>query len=293
MEQLISKELKSEYPFKHHYHKLEDGLKLHYVDEGGKGQRAVLMVHGNPTWSFLYRNVIKAIAPTSRMIALDHIGCGLSDKPQRYTYTLEKHIDNLESLVKYTLEKEAKFDLIVHDWGGAIGTGLATRMPERIRKLVIINTAAFTSTRIPKRINFCKIPFLGEKFIRHFNGFAYPATFMAVKRPLSKLVKKGFLLPYNNYQNRIATARFVKDIPMSKKHPTWSILKNIEKNLHKIKAEKLILWGGKDFCFNDSFYKKWLEVYPEAKSFYYEKSGHYLLEDSPEAITQIEDFLNS
>lgn len=291
MEQLISEDLKSEYPFAHHYHQFKDGNKIHYVDEGDISKRPIIMVHGNPTWSFFYRNLIKKLSVHSRVIAPDHMGCGLSDKPQHYPYKLETHISNLKSLVEELLPQDRDFDLVVHDWGGAIGMGLAGLMPERVRKVVILNTAAFTSSRIPIRINACKIPFFGERMVRLFNGFAYPATFMAVKKPLSTIIKKGFLLPYNNYQNRIATAKFVQDIPMKKNHPSWNALKSVEQSLKSIKGEKMILWGGKDFCFNDSFYERWLEIYPEAKTFYYENSGHYILEDSPEAMDRIYEFL--
>ncbi len=291
---MIPNELKNEYPFQQNYITVGDDHKLHYVEEGKKTNPSVVMVHGNPTWSFYYRNVIKELSSSKHVIVPDHIGCGLSDKPQKYDYTLTRHIENLKILILKTLKEDEVFDLIVHDWGGAIGFGLATAMPERIRKVVILNTAAFTSKHIPKRINLCKIPFVGEQVVRCFNAFAKPATFMAVEFPLSPLIKQGYLLPYNNYNNRIATARFVKDIPMSPKHPTWQKLKDIEMKLGTIKGEKLILWGEKDFCFNDNFYKKWLEIYPEAKTFLYKDAGHYILEDKQEeVVTKIGQFLYS
>jgi haloalkane dehalogenase len=290
----IPVDLKKEYPFKENFITVGDGHKLHYVEEGKKTSPSVVMVHGNPTWSFYYRNVIKKLAATKHVIVPDHIGCGLSDKPQRYNYTLENHINNLKTLIEKTLQEDETFDLIVHDWGGAIGFGLATAMPDRVGKVVILNTAAFTSKHIPKRINLCKIPFVGEQVVRRFNAFAKPATFMAVEVPLTPLIKKGYLLPYNNYSNRIATARFVSDIPMSPKHPTWAKLKDIETKLSTIKGEKLILWGEKDFCFNDNFYKKWLTIYPEAKTFLYKDAGHYILEDKQEdVIEKIGQFLYS
>ena len=130
------------------------------------------MIHGNPTWSFTYRNLIKSLKESHRTIAVDHIGCGLSDKPQNYAYRLQDHIENLESLVNSL--KLTNITLIVHDWGGAIGFGLATRNPHLIKRVVILNTAAFESDQIPRRINFCRLPFIGERLIRHFNAFVLP-----------------------------------------------------------------------------------------------------------------------
>jgi cis-3-alkyl-4-acyloxetan-2-one decarboxylase len=280
--------IKDIYPYKQNLLALRGNIKLNYVDEG-EGD-PIVMVHGNPTWSFYYRNLIKEFSTTNRVIAPDNVGCGLSDKPQDYNYTLENHINNLETLIGALNLKNVT--LVVHDWGGAIGFGYAKRYPTNVKKIVILNTAAFTSKHIPFRINILKTPFLGEKFVRLFNGFAWPATFMTTTKKLSTKKKLGYLLPYNNYKNRIATSRFVKDIPLSKRHPTYRTLKDIEDNLKTIDCPKLILWGGKDFCFNDHFFNKWKATYPDAKSVYFEKAGHYVLEDElPAIIKQIREFI--
>ena len=269
---------------------LDNKYRLNYVDEG-QGD-PIVMLHGNPTWSFYYRNLIKGLNDKYRLIVPDHIGCGLSDKPQNYSYNLKNHIENVEKLLDHL--KIKSFHLIVHDWGGAIGMGLATRYPERVKSITLLNTAAFTDTKIPTRINICKIPVVGERLVRHFNGFASPATFMAVENRLSSEVKKGYLLPYNNYKNRIATAKFVQDIPMSQKHESYATLLGIEKKLNLLKCPKLIMWGGKDFCFNMHFYKRWKKFYPEAKSVVFEDAGHYVLEDKKdETLNHIKKFLAS
>lgn len=267
------------YPFKNNYMTVE-GNELHYVDEG-EGE-PILMVHGNPTWSFYYRDLIKEFSSSNRVIAPDHIGCGFSDKPQDYEYMLENHISNIEKLV-------AKLDLkgitlVVHDWGGAIGFGLATRHPDLIKKVVILNTAAYTCDYIPPQINICRTPILGEAVIRGFNAFAGPATHMAVEKPLSKNVKKGYLLPYNNYKNRIATAKFVTDIPMKKSHRSYKTLETIENKLSSLTCPKLVLWGRKDFCFNDYFLDRWRNIYPEATFKIFEDAGHYVIEDESAAV---------
>ena len=216
-------------------------------------------------------------------------GCGLSSKPQDYQYTLKNHVDNVCALVdKLNL---TNITLVVHDWGGAIGMGLATRYPEKIKKMVVMNTAAFRSIEIPTRINILRNP-MGEWFIRAFNGFAGPATFMASKKGLSPLVKKGFILPYHDFDSRIATAKFVQDIPMSENHPTYKTLKDIEEKLPNIKAPVLLLWGEKDFCFTMNFQKRWLDIFPNAKAVTYPNAGHYLIEDEKSAVqNEIEKFL--
>jgi len=280
------------FPFKSNYINLNNSdnnpIQQHYIDEG-EGE-VIVMLHGNPTWSFYYRNLIKDLKKTHRVIVPDHIGCGLSDKPQDYKYILKNHIDNIESLLLNL--KIKKINLIVHDWGGAIGFGLLQRNNINAHKIVILNTAAFTSTYIPPLIKLCKTPFLGEKLIRLFNGFAGPATILATKRKLNKLEKEGYLFPYNNYKNRIATSRFVEDIPMTKDHPSYSVLKDIEDHLPNINCPKLFLWGKKDFCFNDNFLTRWQEIYPKDKYCFYENAGHYVIEDEPiKTLNEIKLFL--
>lgn len=292
----IPNDLKKEYPFTGKELELSSGHILHYVDEGSGEKNPIMMVHGNPTWSFYYRNLIKGLSKNHRIIVPDHIGCGLSSKPQNYEYTLKSHIENLTELFDKTilpqLKAGQKLDLVVHDWGGAIGLGFAGRHAQYIGKVVILNTAAFTDTFIPKRISLCKLPVIGEPMVRMFNAFAWPATFMAVEKPLNKIVKKGYLLPYNNYTNRIATARFVRDIPMNSEHPSWKTLKEVEEGLESIKGPKLILWGAKDFCFTTHFYERWKQIYPEAQSHLYSNGGHYILEDEPQDTTEkIDHFL--
>lgn len=279
----IPDELREEYPFSPHRFKTSSLHSLSYIDEGPKdAEHTIVMVHGNPTWSFYYRNLVKALKNDFRVIVPDHIGCGLSDKPQSFDYTLENHINHLDELL--TGLKLKNISLVVHDWGGAIGMGYAVRYPQKIKSMVLLNTAAFRSQEIPTSISICKIPWFGEKLVRGFNAFAWPATFMAVKKKLSDKIKKGYLLPYNNFENRIATARFVKDIPLDKNHPTYPTLLEIEQKLETVDCPKLFLWGAQDFCFTTNFLDRWKEFYPQAEVRLFENGGHYILEDEKENI---------
>jgi haloalkane dehalogenase len=277
-----------QYPFKSHYFKTKDNYRLHYIDEG-EGD-PVLMIHGNPTWSFYYRHLIQNLQKNYRAMALDNLGLGLSDKPQDYDYCLSNHIKNLCDFVTWLDLKN--ITLIVHDWGGPIGLGMALKFPERIKKLVIQNTAAFNSKKIPYRIALCKTPLLGKWIIQRCNGFAYPATFMAVKNKMSDATKKGYLHPYRSYQDRIAIHSFVQDIPLSKRHQTYKVLESIEQGLKKFKCPTLILWGERDFCFTLHFFKHFLKLMPHAEQVTYPNAGHYLLEDaSRDCLAKIRNFL--
>jgi cis-3-alkyl-4-acyloxetan-2-one decarboxylase len=280
------------YPFDSHWHQLGE-LKYHYLDEG-EGEN-LLMLHGNPSWSFYYRNLISTFRNDYRCIVPDHIGCGLSDKPQNYNYTLSQHIDNLENLIDILEIKD--LTLIVHDWGGAIGMGLATRRPELIRRLVIFNTAAFLSSHIPLSINLCRLPLFGDLAIRYFNAFAKGAVYRACKnrKRMTAQVKAGYLAPYNSPENRIANLRFVQDIPMSPSAPSYSVVQNIQNKLHLFKDHPIqIIWGKQDFCFNDHFLNEWKRHYPKAKVDVMGDAGHYVVEDAHEQIVPLlKEFLST
>lgn len=276
--------LTKEYPFAQNLHTLSSGVGMNFVDEG-EGE-PVLMLHGNPTWSYFYRNVIKALEQKEfRCIAPDHIGCGLSEKPQDYEYRLANHIDNLESLVNHlNLEN---VHLVVHDWGGAIGFGWAVRNVEKVKSITILNTAAFRSSSIPLRIAVCKLPLIGEYIVRKYNAFAGAAVTMAVQNKLPEDVKRGFLYPCDNFANRIATARFVEDIPMNTKHPSWETLQKIESklpDLAHLRRSINIIWGMKDWCFSPMYMRRWQEIFSDAYLERYKNAGHYLLEDAGEEI---------
>ena len=261
-----------------------DGNTLAYLDEG-QGP-VIVMLHGNPTWSFYYRNLVTLLQDNYRVIVPDHMGCGNSDKPQEYPYTLKTHIDNLEQLL-HELNIE-NFSLVVHDWGGAIGMGLAARQPLQIESLVILNTAAFRSKRIPWRISICRVPILGDLLVRGFNGFAGGAISMAVTNPLPLEVIDGLLKPYDSWANRIAILRFVQDIPLSPRDTSWKTLIEVENGLVQFQnTPMLILWGGRDFCFNRHYFDEWRQRFPNAQSHFFPNAGHYVLEDALEEISPL------
>jgi haloalkane dehalogenase len=243
-------------------------------------------VHGNPTWSFYWRNLILAFREQHRCVAVDHIGCGLSDKPQQYSYTLSQHIANLKRLVETLDLREAT--LVAHDWGGAIGLGTVLELPERFSRIVLFNTGAFPPPFIPKRIAVCKAPIFGDIALRGFNGFARAALTMAVERPLPPDVQAGLIAPYDSRANRIATLRFVQDIPLSPRHPTWRVLEQIEAGLPSLSSRAIaLIWGMRDWCFRPECLERFLRHWPQAEVHRLEDAGHYVVEDGKEEIVPL------
>ncbi len=257
--------------------------RLHFVDEGPRDGEAVLCLHGNPTWSYFYRGLVENLGERWRVVAPDHLGCGRSDKPLDWSYRLADHVANLEQLVEALELRE--ITLVLHDWGGAIGMGFARRHPELVARLVILNTAAFPSPRMPWRIRACRTPIVGPYLVRHWNAFAGMATRMAVERRLAPDVRAQFLAPYDTPAHRIAIQRFVEDIPMSPAHPSWSELDATARALAQFTDRPaLIVWGEKDWCFTPRFREEWMRRFPAAEVHRLERAGHWLLEDEPEAV---------
>lgn len=270
------------YPFKTNFLKL-DSLNYHYLDEG-EGD-PLLMLHGNPTWSFYYRSLIRGLKHQNRCVVPDHMGCGLSDKPQDYPYTLETHIQNVEALVDHL--KLDNITLVVHDWGGAIGMGFATRHPEKIKRLIIFNTAAFISNRIPWSINICRNSVIGPIAIQGLNAFSRVALIRASKVPgrMVGKVREGYLAPYQTPEDRIGQLRFVQDIPMTPDVASYPVVQKIESGLAQFKNHPaLIIWGLKDFCFTEHYLERWKMIFPDAEVQALKKAGHYVVEDAYEEI---------
>jgi len=287
---MSSTDWRTEYPFASHYHDL-GGVRYHYVDEGAG--EPVLFVHGNPTWSFAWRHFVRELSATHRALAVDHVGCGLSDKPADYPYTLAQHIANLESFV--TGLDLRNVTLVAHDWGGAIGLGVAARQQERFARIVLMNTAAFRSKRIPWRIAVCRIPLLGALAVRGFNAFARAALVMAVEKGerMTPAVRAGYLAPYDSWGHRVAVLRFVQDIPLNSGHPSYQTLVEVEQGLERLQGTPMLLaWGERDWCFTPAFRREFERRFPRAESLPIADAGHYVFEDAREQILpRLEQFL--
>ncbi|HAZ08301.1 MAG TPA: alpha/beta hydrolase [Elusimicrobia bacterium] len=270
------------------------GYGMHYLDEG-EGE-IVLMVHGNPTWSFYFRELVKALSPARRCIVPDHIGMGLSDRPDDsgYDYTLRSRVDDLDALMA-SVAPEGPVTLILHDWGGMIGMSWAVRHPERIKAVVALNTACF---RIPPgkpfpgmlkvlRGAWSGIPIRMSRFARQS-----VLDTCTARTKLAPAAAGGYLDVCDGWSRSRAVHRFVQDIPLGPGDPAWSVMAQTEGKLGLFKDTPMFLpWGLKDWVFDERFLDGWLQRFAKAQACRFPDCGHFLLEDAPEVVPLIVDFL--
>ncbi|MDB5100434.1 MAG: alpha/beta hydrolase fold protein [Cyanobacteria bacterium RYN_339] len=272
------------------------GARMHYLDEG-QGP-PVLMLHGNPSWSFYYRDLAQALRGTHRVIVPDHVGCGLSDKPgdDAYDYTLKRRVDDLDRLMDHLALTEP-VTLVVHDWGGMIGMTWASRHPERIARLVVLNTAAFflpTSKAFPLALRVCRDSALGALLVRGANAFSVAASFVGCKRnPMDARLREAYQAPYDSWDSRIATLRFVQDIPLDPQDKAYAVVDEVQAGLERFRGvPMLICWGEQDFVFDKHFLAEWERRFPDALVRRFPDAGHYILEDAgAEVIPAIKQFM--
>lgn len=276
------------YPWAPSYHPIA-GHQLHCLDVG-EGE-PVVMLHGNPTWSFYWRHLVRGLQGSYRCIVPDHMGCGLSDKPDdsEYDYTLRQRVDDLDELLDQ-LGVTGGVTLILHDWGGMIGLAWAQRHPERLKRLVLLNTGGFglpSGKRLPLRIGVVRyLPFF-DLPTRRLNLFALGAAWFCSTVPgrMSDHVKAAYLAPYDSYEHRIAVQRFVEDIPLKPGDRAWDIVQAVDRWLPSITDVPVqICWGVRDFVFDDHFLAGFRERIPHARIHEYIQAGHYVLEDAHEQI---------
>lgn len=278
------------YPFASHWLELADG-RYHYLDEAPQGSRSdefatLLFVHGNPTWSFHWRRLIETFRSELRCVAVDHLGCGLSDLQPR-PLRLDDHIANLQRLVE-SLDLK-RVTLVAHDWGGAIGLGALLKCRARFERIVLFNTGAYQPWFIPKRIRICRAPVVGQLAVQGGNVFSRAALRMTLarKKKLEPPIAAGYLAPYDSWRRRAAVYHFVRDIPRSARHPTWHTLGEIEKALPQLADMPIqLVWGMQDWCFTPACLERFLEDWPEAEVQRLADVGHWVVEDAPEESLQ-------
>ncbi|MCY2960706.1 MAG: alpha/beta fold hydrolase [Planctomycetota bacterium] len=273
----------AEYPFESRFLEV-DGGRMHYVDEGPRGGDPILFLHGNPTWSYLWRKLVRELRATHRCIALDHIGCGLSAKPADWRYTLAAHAENTLALVE-RLDLE-RVTLVVHDWGGAIGMSTVSRASGRFARLLALNTAAFPGA-MPLRIRACRAPIVGPILVEQFNAFAglLPRFGLAEPSRLTPAARQGFAFPYRTAADRRAIRAFVEDIPTSSAHPSWKELGSASQAVARFVAKPVsIVWGQRDWCFTPRFRAQWQSRLPAANVVPVEHAGHLVTEEAPSEV---------
>lgn len=284
------------YPFAGHFLDRPGG-RLHFLDEGTGDP--VVMLHGNPTWSFYYRNLVLALRDEYRCVVPDHLGCGLSDKPPAtaYDYSLKSRVDDLEALLDHLGLRE-NLSLVLHDWGGMIGMAFAARYPERIKRIIASNTAAFRppdAKRLPLSLRLGRNTRFGAWLILKHNAFCRAAAGWCVaRRPLPADVRQMYLMPYDTPEHRVAVLKFVQTIPLKPTDPGYDIVAGVEAALPRFRGvPTLLLWGLKDFVFDRHFLAAWQTHFPHAEVHAWPDCGHYLLEDAAdEVIMRVRDFLD-
>jgi cis-3-alkyl-4-acyloxetan-2-one decarboxylase len=278
---------RSLYPFESREIRIND-LRYHYLDEGAG--KALLLVHGNPTWSFMWREIILALRGKYRLIVPDHIGCGLSDKPDpaQYSYRLARRVADLGELIERLDLKDVT--LVAHDWGGGVGMGAAVAAPRRFERFVLMNTAAFLSKRCPFRIRLCHLPLVGQIGVQGLNLFVEAALNQAAAKQdrMTPAVRAGMRAPYDSWSNRAAVYRFVCDIPLRPSHPSHQTLLDIENGLAQFSRHPVcLIWGMKDWCFSEEFLDRFLNFFPNAEVHRLPDAAHYVVEDAYEQIIPI------
>lgn len=277
---------KSEYPFTSNYFYI-NGHNLHYIDEG-QGE-TILFVHGTPTWSFDYRNIIKKLKVDFRCVAIDHIGFGLSDKPEHYDYSTQNHSKTLQ---KFIIEEQLQnITLVVHDFGGPIGLNLAIQHHEKIKNLVVFNSWLWSSKDDPDFIKLSKIlkspllPFL-YRYLNFSAKFILPKSFGDTK--ISKKTLTQYTKPFADKTQRNGALAFAKSLLNDQDwfEELWNKRQSISSK------PTLFIWGMKDSVIKPHNLDKFQSGFKNTKIVQLETCGHFPQEEQPDkVIKSITDFL--
>jgi len=268
------------YPFEGRFQDIQ-GCRVHYLDEGTGP--VLLLLHGNPTWSFLYRDIIKGLRDRYRCIVPDYPGFGLSTAPPEYGYTPEEHARIIEQLI---LDLDLNdTTLMVQDWGGPIGLGVAGLHPDRFRALVIGNTWAWRVNGDPHFEMFSRIfgGLPGRFMIPRFNAFVNLLIPAGVKRKkLPPEIMAAYRGPFKTRESRWPTFVFPRSILHSRNY-----LEQVKNGLSRLKElPVLILWGDRDIAFREKERIRFEKLFPNHRTVILRGAGHYIQEDAADEIVQ-------
>ncbi|HMQ52725.1 MAG TPA: alpha/beta fold hydrolase [Anaerolineae bacterium] len=264
---------RKEYPFASKYFILPVG-RLHYIDEGD-ADHCVVMVHGNPAWSFTYRRLIKCLSKRYRCIAPDHIGFGLSDKPETWDYLPESHAENFEKLLNHLKVKSMTF--IVGDWGGPIGLSYAVKHPELVKSIVITNTWLWPVKGVLHYELFSRFMggLIGRTLIKRYNFFAKVLMKKMFRAEISPHIHRHYLEPLRQPQDRKGCWVFPKQIIGSS---DW--LSSLWENRVIIEHKPaMIVWGKRDIAFREIELNQWKTVFHQVEVHEYNDVGHFVQEE--------------
>ncbi|MFN5756270.1 MAG: alpha/beta fold hydrolase, partial [Planctomycetia bacterium] len=263
--------------------------RMHYIDEG-QGP-VVVCLHGNPTWGFLFRNLVASLRHRFRVIVPDHVGCGLSDQPGDIFFRAADRIDHVEELLDQL--GVDRFSLVMHDWGGPIGTGLAVRRAHDVERLVYFNTTLAEMDQLPGIIRRAASPVIGRMLTQHTMHFVKLLTSLGVAHSLPQEIKQGYHRPYQTAAARRAIWGFVRDIPFSRSHATAPVMQKMIAGLPALADKPVkIIWGMQDPCFHPGILRRVAARFPQADVVEIKDASHLVLEDAAEqSIAAVEEFL--
>jgi pimeloyl-ACP methyl ester carboxylesterase len=275
------------YPFESRYLEVEGG-RLHYVDEGEGA--TVLMVHGTPTWSFLYRHQIRELSRDHRVVAFDHLGFGLSDKPEHWRYRPRDHAENLRALIDRL--GLAEVTLVVHDFGGPIGLSYAIDQPENVRALVLFNTWMWSlrGTAAEKMSKFMSGRLGRFLYTRmNFSPRVLVRVAFGDRTKLTREVHRHYLDAFSSPEERQGPWVLARELIGSSDwyESLWAGRERI--------AEKpaLVLWGKKDPAFGADALERWRSVLTRARIVEFPHAGHFVQEEAAEeSSAEIREFLS-
>jgi pimeloyl-ACP methyl ester carboxylesterase len=269
-----------EYPFNSNYFEI-NGYNLHYIDEG-QGD-TILFVHGTPSWSFDFRNIIKKLRTDFRCVAIDHIGFGLSDKPEHYNYSTQNHSKTLE---KFVFKKQLdNITLVVHDFGGPVGLNFAIQFPDRIKNLIVLNSWLWSSKDDPDFMKLRKIlkspllPFL-YRYLNFSPKYILPKSFGDHK--LSGRLLRQYTRPFADRTQRNGALAFARSLLNDQDwfEELWSKREPISNK------PTLFIWGMKDPVLKPHFLEKFVSGFTNSETIRLKKCGHSPQEEQPEIVTK-------
>jgi len=280
------------FPFEAHYLEAED-TRIHYVDEGPRDAAPILMLHGNPTWSYMYREPIKSLSERGhRCVAFDHMGFGRSSKPpEPRRYILSTHIENTIAVLDQLDLNDVT--LVCHDWGGPIGLGAALERPQRVSRVVAMNSWAWElPSFLPGFLRQFRSEGLGEILALAGNAVVESIPGGMASRSSDGVMMDAYRAPHPDYWSRIGTLAFIRDIPLTENDVSAPLMGHIHESLSQLNVPLLLIWGMRDRVFVPAFLDQWQAIFPDSRKIELH-AGHYLVEDCPDRVADaIHEFVS-
>jgi haloalkane dehalogenase len=278
MDTTLPKSVRAHYPFRNRFLELSSGSRLHYVDEGR--ENLTLLLHDIPLWSFYFRNLIAELRGQFRCLAPDYLGFGLSAKPKNVDYSLRTITENTIELL--TQLNVGKFNLILHGWGAVPGMVVATRWPERVNRIVLLNANCFPKYSLPLSHVACRIGGLGRLAVTMLN---LPVVGASLSANIGSHSRAGYRFPHRSWSSRYPVRTFIGNLPMGPHDRDGKWLATIAEKIFILAHKKIMaFWGLADKSFSARTLDLWQAEFEEMKVHTFPGTGRYALEDEFDTI---------